>query len=39
MELVQPDLSVLVIILLVWSLYFILKRFFFNPINKIETPA
>ena len=35
MELVQPDLSVLVVILLVWSLYFILKRSFFNPINKI----
>ena len=35
MELVQPDLSVLVIIFLVWSLYFILKRSFFDPINKI----
>ena len=35
MELVQPDLSVLVVILLVLSLYFILKRSFFNPINKI----
>lgn len=35
MELVQPDLSVVVVILLVWSLYFILKRSFFNPINKI----
>lgn len=35
MELVQPDLSVLVVILLVLSLFFILKRSFFNPINKI----
>lgn len=35
MELVQPDLSVVVVILLVWSLYFILKRSFFDPINKI----
>ena len=35
MELVQPDLSVVVVILLVWSLYLILKRSFFNPINKI----
>ena len=35
MELVQPDLSVVVVILLVWCLYFILKRSFFNPINKI----
>jgi F0F1-type ATP synthase membrane subunit b/b' len=35
MELVQPDLSVLVVILLVLSLFFILKRSFFDPINKI----
>lgn len=35
MELVQPDLSVLVIIFLTWSLYFILKRSFFGPINKV----
>mgnify|MGYP001236890266 FL=1 len=35
MELVQPDLSVLVIIFLTWSLYFILKRSFFDPINKV----
>jgi len=35
MELVQPDLSVLIIIFLTWSLYFILKRSFFDPINKV----
>ena len=35
MELVKPDLSVLLIIFLVWSLYFILKRSFFDPINRI----
>lgn len=35
MELVQPDLSVVVVVLLVLSLYFILRRSFFNPINKI----
>ena len=35
MELVQVDLSVVIILLLVWSLYFILKRSFFDPINRI----
>ena len=35
MELVQVDLSVVIILLLVWTLYFILKRSFFDPINKI----
>ena len=35
MELVQVDLSVVIILLLVWALYFILKLSFFEPINKI----
>ena len=35
MDLVQVDLSVVIILLLVWSLYFILKRSFFDPINRI----
>lgn len=35
MELVQIDLSVVIILLLVGALYFILKRSFFDPINKI----
>lgn len=31
----QLDLSVVVIVILVWSLYFVLKKFFFDPINQI----
>lgn len=30
-----PDLSILLVMILVWSLCFILKKSFFDPINKI----
>jgi len=29
----QLDLSVVLIVILVWGLYFVLKKFFFDPIN------
>jgi F0F1-type ATP synthase membrane subunit b/b' len=35
MSSMQMDLSVVVIVILVWSLYFVLKTFFFDPINHI----
>jgi F-type H+-transporting ATPase subunit b len=35
MSTMQLDLSVVVIVILVWSLYFVLKTFFFDPINQI----
>jgi F-type H+-transporting ATPase subunit b len=35
MTTIYPDLSVILIVLLVWGLYFILKMFFFDPINQI----
>ena len=35
MSSMQLDLSVVVIVILVWSLYFVLKTFFFDPINHI----
>ena len=31
------DLSVVLIVLMVWALYFVLKRSFFDPINQILT--
>jgi len=35
MNTMQLDLSLVLIVILVWSLYFILKKFFFDPINQI----
>ena len=35
MNAIYPDLSVVVVMILVWILYFVLKNSFFNPINKI----
>jgi F0F1-type ATP synthase membrane subunit b/b' len=35
MAAINPDLSILLIILLVWVLYIILKKSFFDPINQI----
>ena len=35
MNAMELDLSVLVIMILVWSLYFVLKKSFFDPINQI----
>lgn len=35
MSTMQLDLSVVLIVILVWSLYFVLKGFFFDPINQI----
>ena len=32
---IRPDLSILVVILLVWGLYFLLKKSFFDPLNQI----
>ena len=32
-----PDLSIVVVMILVWSLYFVLKKSFFDPINQILT--
>ena len=29
------DLSVVLIVLMVWALYFVLKKSFFDPINQI----
>jgi len=37
MNVISVDLSVVIIMLLVWSLYFVLKKFFFDPINRILT--
>ena len=37
MNVMQLDLSVVVIVILVWGLYFVLKTFFFDPINHILT--
>ena len=31
----SPDLSILLVMILVWSLYFIFKKSLFDPINKI----
>jgi F0F1-type ATP synthase membrane subunit b/b' len=31
------DLSVILIVLMVWALYFVLKKSFFDPINQILT--
>lgn len=31
----NPDLSVLLVVLMVWTLYFVLRKFFFDPINRI----
>ena len=31
------DLSVVLIVLMVWALYFVLKKSFFDPINQILT--
>jgi len=35
MNAMNPDLSIVLVMILVWSLYFVLKRSFFNPINQI----
>ena len=35
MSVMQLDLSVVVIVILIWSLYFVLKGFFFDPITQI----
>lgn len=35
MSAIYPDLSIVVVMILVWSLYFILKKSFFDPINEI----
>lgn len=35
MSAMQLDLSVVVIVILVWSLYFVLKKYFFDPLNQI----
>ncbi len=35
MNVISLDLSVAVIMLLVWCLYFVLKKSFFDPINQI----
>jgi F-type H+-transporting ATPase subunit b len=35
MNAMELDLSVLVVMILVWSLYFVLKKSFFDPINQI----
>jgi len=35
MTAIYPDLSIVVVMILVWSLYFILKKSFFDPINQI----
>ena len=35
MSAIYPDLSIVVVMILVWSLYFILKKSFFDPINQI----
>jgi len=37
MAAMELDLSVVLIVLMVWSLYFVLKKFFFEPINQILT--
>jgi F-type H+-transporting ATPase subunit b len=29
------DLSVVLIVVMVWALYFVLKKFFFDPVNRI----
>jgi F0F1-type ATP synthase membrane subunit b/b' len=29
------DLSVVLIVFMVWALYFVLKKFFFDPVNRI----
>src|SRR5438093_6860503 len=34
MSAIYPDLSIVVVMILVWSLYFILKQSFFDPINQ-----
>jgi F0F1-type ATP synthase membrane subunit b/b' len=35
MNAIELDLSVVIVMLLVWSLYLVLKNFFFDPINSI----
>jgi F-type H+-transporting ATPase subunit b len=35
MSAMNPDLSIIVVMILVWSLYFILKKSLFDPINQI----
>jgi F0F1-type ATP synthase membrane subunit b/b' len=35
MSAIYPDLSIVVVMILVWSLYFVLKKSFFDPINHI----
>jgi F0F1-type ATP synthase membrane subunit b/b' len=35
MSSMQPDLSVILIVFMVWALYFVLKKSFFDPINGI----
>jgi F0F1-type ATP synthase membrane subunit b/b' len=35
MSAIYPDLSVVVVMILVWTLYFVLKNSFFDPINEI----
>jgi len=35
MSAMYPDLSIVVVMILVWSLYFVLKKSFFDPINQI----
>ena|SRR5438552_1727988 len=37
MNAMNPDLSIVLVMILVWSLYFILKKSFFEPINQILT--
>jgi F0F1-type ATP synthase membrane subunit b/b' len=32
---IRPDLSIIVVMLLVWGLYFLLKKSFFDPLNQI----
>src|SRR3990172_2302325 len=34
MSTMQLDLSVVLIVIFVWGLYFVLKKFFFDPINQ-----
>jgi len=35
MSAMNPDLSIVLVMILVWSLYFVLKKSFFDPINQI----
>ncbi|MEW5977522.1 MAG: ATP synthase F0 subunit B [Acidobacteriota bacterium] len=35
MSAIQPDLSIALVMILVWGLYFVLKQSFFGPISQI----